>query len=128
LQVDIYKPVTSKMNNSETYITCFGFRGISEPCLHSLLQHVGKETFDNTAMLPRAAMPERFMHSVVTSGKFFAKRTQEALEHSLSLNNCSREWSMALEWAKGKCTEKWITSMQIRSMPHQLRLSPSVRC
>ena len=80
LQVEIFKPATSKANNSETYIVGLGFQGISEPLLEALLGHVGASTFDNMAMLPREALPSSFVSSVIAAGRFFAMRTRDSLE------------------------------------------------
>lgn len=80
MQVEIFKPATSKANNSETYIVGLGFRGISQPILESLLSHVGASTFDDKAMLPREALPASFVASVISAGRFFASRTKDFLE------------------------------------------------
>jgi hypothetical protein len=126
LQVDIYKPATSKANNSETYITCCGFRGIQKQdgsILHKLLSFVGEDTFDSTTMLHRAAMPESFVHSVIHCGEWFALRTKDALEDALSGRVRSIEAEELLASQK-ECCKVWMKAFPVMPLKHELRLAP----
>jgi hypothetical protein len=107
-QVDVYKPVTSKANNSETYVTCMGFRGISDALLQALLSFVGEETFDCTTMLPRSAYPDSFVASVTACGCFFAQRTKESLEDALSKRTMTTMMAEVLRKSQECCADDWV--------------------
>jgi len=81
----VYKPITSKANNSETYIVARGFRGISDELLQGLLEHVGDDIYAKHAMLQQSQMPGSFLTSVQECGETFALRTQEAIERTLAI-------------------------------------------
>lgn len=84
--MNVYKPVTSKAANSETYLVALGFRGALEATLEVLLRHVGPDAF-RAAALPRAALPPRFAASVAATATFFADRTRGAIDAAV------RAWS-----------------------------------
>jgi hypothetical protein len=127
MQVDVYKPATSKANNSETYITCCGFRGIQKQgegnMLHKLLSFVGEDTFDSTAFLPRASMPESFLQSVIQCGEWFAMRTKDALEDAYIPRAHAIEAEVLADSLK-ECCKLWMQAFAVKLLSHELRLSP----
>jgi hypothetical protein len=122
--VDVCKPATSKANNSETYLVALGFRGISKETLDTLLGHVGKDIYAEVAMLPSAALPSTFFQSVVDCGKYFARRTQAAIENALSKQSVGVAANKALNAIQDECAEEWIRKFKIMDLPRDLRLAP----
>ena len=123
VQVEMFKPATSKANNSETYIVCLGFQGIEDAVLHSLLDHVGATTFDNAAMLPRKAMPSSFVDSVAASGRFFAGRTKTFLEDAYLKSVASPLLQQVLRDGHAYCTKKWFDIHPVERLRPNHRLA-----
>ena len=124
LQVDVYKPVTSKANNSETYLMGFGFRGIADSLLTTLLKHVGDTTFEETTMLPQAAMPPAFVRSVADCGKFFAERTKDSLEDAYTRRSPTPLVTEILRDSQMQTAEDWLRkNFQVKPLDPAARLS-----
>jgi hypothetical protein len=123
MQVDIYKPASSKANNSETYILGFGFRGCPDETLRALLRHVGTETFQQTTLLPLAAMPQSFLKSAKAAAVFFAERTRESLQDAYFHNRAPRMWSDMLIGSLRASAQQWIQMFQIKPLAAEARLS-----
>lgn len=124
VQLDIYKPITSKANNSETYIVARGFRGISDELLHGLLEHVGEDIYESNAMLAPSDMPKTFLDSVRECGKVFAARTQEAIERTLAWPALDRDEVLASRDVQEMCSKKWLEDFKLILVPAEQRLSP----
>lgn len=123
-QVDVYKPVTSKAVNSETYITCWGFRGIEEATLYSLLSHISTKTFDDHAMIPLQALPDSFLQSCVDCGKHFSQSTMEWIQDAYQLLNRTRDHNLILDDTKIECVKQWFKSFRPMELDPSLRLVP----
>lgn len=124
MQLDIYKPITSKANNSETYIVARGFRGISDDLLQGLLEHVGEDIYETNAMLAPSDMPQTFLDSVRDCGKVFAMQTQEAIERTLAWPALDRDEVIASRDVQEACSEKWLEDFKVIPVPTEQRLSP----
>lgn len=120
----MYKPATSKANNSETYVTCCGFRGVDSGTLAGLLAHVGDDTFDATTLLPRSAMPDSFVQSAMAAGAWFAERTRETLEDALSRRVMSRVATEVLQESQTECCRLWMETFAPRPLHPEYRLAP----
>lgn len=124
LQVDVYKPITSKANNSETYLVARGFRGISEELLYGLLEHVGDDIYATRAMLQPSEMPESFVNSVRECGKAFAWRTQDAIERTLAMQSLHKAQIEAAREVQESCAENWLERFIVKPIVADQRLSP----
>lgn len=130
LQVDVYKPVASKANNSEVFIVCRGFRGIADDVKGSLLRFVSTDVYEKAAMLPRSVMPQSFLKSVKGCGQFFANRTREAIEDTLSKTNMHPGQVRAVRDMQDHLANEWFQKFRISKLSTDLRLSPvrSISC
>lgn len=124
MQLDVYKPITSKANNSETYIVARGFRGISDDLLKGLLEHVGEDIYATNAMLGPSAVPQTFLDSVRECGTFFAARTQEAIERTLAMQALDRAEAAASRDVQESCSQMWLENFKLEMIPPEQRLSP----
>lgn len=124
LQLDVYKPITSKANNSETYLVARGFRGISEELLHGLLEHVGEDIYAENAMLGPQDLPRTFLDGVRDCGKFFAERTQDAIERTLGMHTLGKDEVAALWDVQEQCSADWLQRFHVNPIPQEHRLSP----
>eukprot|EP00892_Ulva_mutabilis_P007493 jgi/Ulvmu1/5115/UM021_0132.1 len=125
-KVDVYKPITSKANNSETYLVARGFRGISEELLHGLLEHVGDDIYASNAMLQPSDMPKSFLNSVRECGKAFAERTQEAINRTLAMQSLHSAEKEAAREVQENCSEQWLERFKVKALPAEQRLSPEL--
>jgi 23S rRNA U2552 (ribose-2'-O)-methylase RlmE/FtsJ len=91
-QVHVTKPVTTKETNSEVYVVCLGFKGISKQHLNKLLQLVGSKFSVKTPFILPSDMPKEFIADIEQCGKYFADNQIELLDTRLSLfGNLTRE-------------------------------------
>jgi hypothetical protein len=126
LQVHVYKPTTSKANNSETYVTCKGFRGIDPATLEAMLLKLGTDVHDDASFLPLDSVPPDFLRSVCDCATFFAERTRDSLEDALEKHSHMAD---AVKWAlkdvrRGFAAE-WVGKFhQLKPLPQELRLAP----
>ena len=86
-QICVFKPATSKPGNSEVYIIGKGFRGISDELLEAMLQHVGKDVFHTSAMLPLELLDPAFVEEAQRCAKVFADAQRETIELNIQREN-----------------------------------------
>lgn len=124
LQVDMYKPVSSKVNNSEAYIVCRGFRGVPPEVRDNLLKFVCEDVYEKHAMLPRSVMPESFYKSAKGCGQFFAERTRAAIEDTLSKKRMHPGQAKAVKDIQDFLATQWMQKFRVTKLAAELRLSP----
>ena len=123
----MYKPVSSKVNNSEAYIVCRGFRGVPDTVRDTLLKFVCADVYVEHAMLPLAIMPASFIKSAKGCGQFFAERTRAAIEDTLSKREMHLGQLKAVKDIQDFLATQWVQKFRVLKLPAELRLSP-VRC
>lgn len=87
-RVDIFKPFTSKSGNSELYVMCKGFRGITQPLLQKLLNRVSPSIFvddDRGYLFPTASIPSEFLKKVEEVAAHFADLQIQKIESNIHL-------------------------------------------
>jgi hypothetical protein len=124
LQVDVYKPVSSKVNNSEAYIIGRGFRKPPDGVRDALLRFVSKDVYASHAMLPRSVMPASFLSSAKGCGQFFAERTRAAIEDTLSKKEMHPGQLKAVRDIQDLLAAQWVQKFRVNKLEAKLRLSP----
>lgn len=116
--VEVFKPSCSKEGNSETYIICVGYRGISDTLLRELLKYVeGEDPFVNHAMFSKENIPENFLREYIKCAKFFKVEQQEIIEHNLSTEGklSYQDRSVLIE-AKNKFSREWVKKTDVQPL------------
>jgi 23S rRNA U2552 (ribose-2'-O)-methylase RlmE/FtsJ len=83
--VEISKPETSKPANSEIYIICSGFNGMSENIEKRLLEKLAK--WDTIPLIPKSLLHSLFINSLVKSMKFIYNRQIQILNDVINCYN-----------------------------------------
>ena len=120
----MYKPVSSKVNNSEAYIVCRGFRGMPDGVRSALLKFVCTDVYEKHAMLPLAIMPASFVKSAKGCGQFFAERTRAAIEDTLSKREMHPGQLKAVREVQDFLATQWMKKFRVTKLAAELRLSP----
>jgi 23S rRNA U2552 (ribose-2'-O)-methylase RlmE/FtsJ len=84
-KVVVNKPANSKAGNSETYISCMGFRGIEQRYLDRLLQFTGENRRLDRAMFPLKYLPPNFMRQVDLCSALFSRASASVIRTNLAL-------------------------------------------
>ena len=79
--IDVFKPATSKEGNSEVYVVCQGFTGISEGNLDLLLTKAGKK--EMTVFDP-ADIQDKFMVAIEKSAQFFTDLQVNVIQRNIT--------------------------------------------
>ena len=89
-ETSVCKPTMSTPGNSETYIVCKGFRGISEEYKLALLKHTGPswpQDMDgqDLAIIPRSFIATSWLEHFVQAAKYFAELQGAVIKRNLRL-------------------------------------------
>lgn len=101
--VYIYKPLTSRPTNSEKYLVCKGFKGITEDALDAFTECLkrGKETFN-------VRVPELFKREFEEKTTTFAKAQCDTLEAALNVTDAEyKQTSQTVKKTKNECYLEW---------------------
>lgn len=120
----MYKPVSSKVNNSEAYIVCRGFRGIPDNVRDTLLTFVCEDVYEKHSMLPLSVLPGSFFKSAKGCGQFFAERTRVAIEDTLSKREMHPGQLKAVRDIQDFLATQWMQKFRVTKLSAELRLSP----
>lgn len=82
--VTVNKPVTSKEGNSEVYVVCCGYKGLStaKPWLDVLLNNYGPKA-PTKALFPLEDLPNSFLDEVYNCADFFRKLQTDVIEENI---------------------------------------------
>lgn len=109
LQVNFFKPKTSKGGNSECYLVCRFFQGVSESCLAELESHYGADK------LQRSVWP---IEKIPTA---FFKHLHEITELFTNAQICAINVNVD-SFASGKCASKQAKQKAAREWAHKMKL------
>ncbi|KXZ44308.1 hypothetical protein GPECTOR_69g401 [Gonium pectorale] len=125
-KVTVCKPCTSKACNSEVYVVCQGFRGVQAPVLEVLLKKCGEDVFLDGAMLPRSAMPEPFLDSVLGAAQHFSACTASSIRDALDKSGLppSGPTANAIRRVKEHFAAEWFLRMQMLRLDRRLFVAP----
>ncbi|UKK01462.2 methyltransferase cap2 [Theileria orientalis] len=86
-KIEVYKPFLSKESNSEVYVICLNFNGITSILLSSLCKFVDQYSNEKNTMsiFPREWVPSGFRAEFVDCSKLFAENQWRNLRNALSL-------------------------------------------
>jgi 23S rRNA U2552 (ribose-2'-O)-methylase RlmE/FtsJ len=101
--VYIYKPLTSRPTNSEKYLVCKGFKGITRETLDTFTECLeqSKETFN-------VRVPESFKREFEEKTINFVKAQCDTLEAALAVTDAEyRQTSQSVRRTKNECYSEW---------------------
>ncbi|XP_954870.1 uncharacterized protein TA05485 [Theileria annulata] len=86
-RLEVYKPFLSREANSEVYVICLDFNGITSILLSSLCKFVDKysNNQNNVSIIPKEWIPAGFRAEFVDCAKMFAEIQFRSLRNALSL-------------------------------------------
>lgn len=111
-KLHVFKPVTSKSGNSETYAIAIGFRGIENTLLEKLLSYVndnGRNIFNEFCLIPKEKMSNNFIDQLCECSMMFANFQHKAIKENIELWNDGM--GMSFEEKQIIINEKeWVTN------------------
>jgi hypothetical protein len=125
----ICKPTMSTPGNSETYIVCKGFRGITEEYKNALLSFTGEVWPTSKDGLPLALVPEecistRFMRSMMRAAEYFARLQGAVIERNLRLfEHFPQQEAANILLARKVIVREWMRRFGIRRIDRNCRIS-----
>uniref|UniRef100_A0A914X5B9 Cap-specific mRNA (nucleoside-2'-O-)-methyltransferase 2 n=1 Tax=Plectus sambesii TaxID=2011161 RepID=A0A914X5B9_9BILA len=119
--VRFLKPASSKAGNSEIYVVCCGFLGISSNELALLHADYGTERCFDTLQKPSLSVVQQ----IFECSKYFIDRQLRVMKFNLATyRNCAPNLRAAIEAVKEGTSQQFLEIIRLRSISAKRRLIP----
>eukprot|EP00960_Hanusia_phi_P004766 138272-Hanusia_phi.AAC.1 len=116
--------------NSETFIVCKKFRGISEEYKEELLKYTGErwpkdKDGDDLSIVPRSVIPTSWIEQFSNCARYFAELQGAVINRNLRLfRDFPKTEGRRVKLARTLIVKEWISRFRFDTIPTQCRIVP----